>query len=113
VSHLEEAFTPVVEVEKPARPQKLKGRLPTVKLDAERAESSSPCAICLEDLPSNKKVAELNCRRHHFHTKCITQWLRVRRECPTCRRAVSFQRYYQDNRNKAAAAKKETRRAKK
>eukprot|EP00668_Euglena_longa_P031800 GGOE01041058.1.p1 GENE.GGOE01041058.1~~GGOE01041058.1.p1 ORF type:complete len:368 (-),score=68.33 GGOE01041058.1:268-1371(-) len=50
------------------------------------------CAICLEELPSDKKADALppgsillRCG-HPFHTACITGWLAQKDSCPVCRR---------------------------
>ena len=44
---------------------------------------SNDCVICQETLGTTV-FTQLPCR-HAFHSKCITDWLTVRRNCPTCR----------------------------
>ena len=49
------------------------------------------CAICLTDLfdqESKTDVSVLIKCSHSFHTKCIVQWLRRSKSCPTDRRAL-------------------------
>ena len=41
------------------------------------------CSICLEKLDKDKYLLECN---HSFHTKCIMDWFRHKKEgCPLCR----------------------------
>eukprot|EP01064_Diplonema_japonicum_P020256 TRINITY_DN2940_c3_g1_i1.p1 TRINITY_DN2940_c3_g1~~TRINITY_DN2940_c3_g1_i1.p1 ORF type:complete len:310 (+),score=8.23 TRINITY_DN2940_c3_g1_i1:323-1252(+) len=48
------------------------------------SECGSPCGICLESFPVGTRVTHLPCD-HFFHTPCIEQWLRLRKNCPACR----------------------------
>merc|ERR1719277_1582282 len=47
------------------------------------------CAICLEDVEADERVAGLQCG-HGFHQKCIMKWLARPgvSGCPLCRGAV-------------------------
>jgi hypothetical protein len=48
------------------------------------------CPICLVEYSANDEVAELNCdERHCFHARCLDDWLRVKLECPLCKRPVN------------------------
>jgi hypothetical protein len=51
--------------------------------------SADTCAICLEDLESDERVAGLRCG-HGFHQKCLMRWLGSpgTSGCPLCRGAV-------------------------
>jgi hypothetical protein len=51
--------------------------------------SVDTCAICLEDVHADERVAGLQCG-HGFHQKCIMRWLGSRGAsgCPLCREAV-------------------------
>ncbi|XP_067897297.1 E3 ubiquitin-protein ligase TTC3 isoform X2 [Heterodontus francisci] len=42
-----------------------------------------PCIICHEELTLDT-MCVLQCK-HHFHERCIKQWLRENSTCPTCR----------------------------
>jgi len=50
------------------------------------AEEAEPCAICLEteDAPGQ---CTTHCG-HHFHKKCLAQWLATSRTCPCCRQVL-------------------------
>ncbi len=47
------------------------------------------CVICLEAInpqavSDQEQPSELKCH-HIFHKECITEWLKVKHNCPTCR----------------------------
>lgn len=58
--------------------------IPTVTVTAEQARDNLQCAICMDDFKENEQAKRLPCS-HHFHEKCISQWLRLHGTCPTCR----------------------------
>lgn len=43
------------------------------------------CVICLSDYHNNQIVCKLWCQ-HHFHKKCIFEWLKLNAKCPLCKR---------------------------
>ena len=48
------------------------------------------CSICLEDFAAGEEVKTLPCL-HHYHTGCVTRWLRVKGRsvaCPVCKTPV-------------------------
>jgi Ring finger domain len=45
------------------------------------------CGICLEDYGSGEELRVLNCK-HHFHTKCIDNWLTRSKSCPYCKKVI-------------------------
>lgn len=45
------------------------------------------CAVCLDTMDTKRRQQELPCG-HKFHAGCIAQWLRLRGDCPMCRRKV-------------------------
>ncbi|ORX86993.1 hypothetical protein BCR32DRAFT_264607 [Anaeromyces robustus] len=45
------------------------------------------CSICFEDFHINEKVIMLECS-HIFHRPCISDWLKLKKDCPICRRDV-------------------------
>lgn len=51
------------------------------------AEQTPECAICLEAMPSRSACRTLTCK-HTFHKACITNWLKQKNTCPTCRAPV-------------------------
>ncbi|KAH0789797.1 E3 ubiquitin-protein ligase RING1-like isoform X2 [Histomonas meleagridis] len=42
------------------------------------------CSICLDHFEEDTEIVLLPCR-HGFHQNCITQWLKLHSECPSCR----------------------------
>ena len=59
--------------------------------DIEMGDVSSgvDCVICMNTV----KTRDVNERmvtpcNHFFHTKCLTRWMDIKQECPTCRRAL-------------------------
>ena len=51
--------------------------------------SGADCVICMNHVkirtPSERMVTPCN---HFFHTECLTRWIDIKQECPTCRRAL-------------------------
>jgi Ring finger domain len=45
------------------------------------------CVICLCLYEAEEEVKTLPCA-HHYHRKCVDEWLRVDRSCPMCKRDV-------------------------
>lgn len=51
-------------------------------------ETSSLCAICLDDYNDDVQIRELSCK-HTFHQKCVDQWLLSTCSlCPLCRQSL-------------------------
>jgi len=47
------------------------------------------CAICLSNYSVGELVRQLPCQgAHHFHDKCITDWLKIHATCPCCRESL-------------------------
>eukprot|EP00210_Caulerpa_lentillifera_P002646 g2528.t1 len=46
------------------------------------------CPICLEAYVEGDRLLVLPSCKHKYHTKCIVQWLRLRGDCPICRRRI-------------------------
>ncbi|KAJ0260272.1 C3HC4-type RING finger protein [Hirschfeldia incana] len=53
----------------------------------ETLKKETTCAICLEDLWTNKQLKLPHCS-HQFHFRCISKWLQSRNSCPLCREIV-------------------------
>ena len=51
---------------------------------AAAAATAPQCSICMDNLGHGQNVQALRCG-HSFHKRCIQQWLRTSRTCPTCR----------------------------
>ncbi|KAK9051259.1 hypothetical protein SSX86_027886 [Deinandra increscens subsp. villosa] len=45
------------------------------------------CCICLSDYENGELLNFLRCN-HHFHSKCIAKWLRVKATCPVCKSLI-------------------------
>ncbi|VVB09523.1 unnamed protein product [Arabis nemorensis] len=53
--------------------------------EGRRKPIEQDCAICLEELSSNKKIImKLPCS-HNFHRDCVLSWLSRKHSCPSCR----------------------------
>ncbi|KAM6558278.1 hypothetical protein CsatA_027517 [Cannabis sativa] len=60
------------------------------EMDADAAVvSSAPqdCSICLESFIQGDQLICLPCD-HRFHAGCLDPWVRIRGDCPYCRRAI-------------------------
>lgn len=52
-------------------------------------KAQSECAICLDKFTTKSKVSPLACDiKHYFHTKCISQWIQTKNQCPLCRQVI-------------------------
>jgi hypothetical protein len=47
------------------------------------------CCICISDIKLKEKVILISCG-HLYHDKCIIEWLRKSKNCPTCRFNISI-----------------------
>ena len=44
------------------------------------------CYICLEEFKNNQDIQQVKtCNYHIFHEHCISTWLKINPQCPTCR----------------------------
>ena len=53
-------------------------------------EEGEACSICLDDFAAGEEVKTLPCL-HHYHTRCVSEWLRRqgrRVGCPVCKTPV-------------------------
>ncbi|KAI8905952.1 hypothetical protein EDD86DRAFT_211183 [Gorgonomyces haynaldii] len=46
-------------------------------------QEDSTCCICLTEYEAGASLRQLSCK-HHFHTECIDEWLRLNAKCPLC-----------------------------
>ena len=59
------------------------------------------CPICLMPLMPDDEILILSCEvKHYFHKQCGTEWLRMKAECPLCRKnfAAEINQVEQDDR---------------
>lgn len=79
-----QSLTPVVP-SKPPPPTNILKNLITVRYSESKPSlKSSECAICLEEFEEKETVKRIQCG-HCFNAKCIGQWFKVDRRCPSCR----------------------------
>ncbi|GJQ08596.1 hypothetical protein GpartN1_g387.t1 [Galdieria partita] len=52
----------------------------------EREEDTS-CVICLTDYIEGDMIRHLPCK-HHYHKKCIDEWLALDKSCPLCKKDI-------------------------
>jgi hypothetical protein len=64
--------------------QKLLTKLPIIEFASIQKGSNGKCLICQEEMSKVDMVRMLTCF-HHYHVKCIDQWLKTKRECPLCK----------------------------
>lgn len=58
--------------------------LPSIEMTKDYIEKNSECTICLIQFEINDKATQLPCH-HFFHNGCISEWLKNKATCPTCR----------------------------
>jgi hypothetical protein len=49
----------------------------------EMSEEDALCVICLQEYEEEEELRQLSCK-HHFHVKCIDDWLHRNAKCPLC-----------------------------
>ena len=65
--------------------------IPSSTINAKKpsTDSNYKCIICLSDFKIGEKESTLPCL-HIFHTNCIENWLKRRRNCPICKFNISL-----------------------
>ncbi|PIN18889.1 hypothetical protein CDL12_08434 [Handroanthus impetiginosus] len=58
------------------------------KSAADDFDDGKRCAVCLDDLESNKFVTVTPCN-HMFHEECIVPWVKSQGKCPVCRYVIA------------------------
>ncbi|XP_076921029.1 E3 ubiquitin ligase BIG BROTHER-related-like [Bidens hawaiensis] len=64
-------------------------KLPTSKYGSRlfSKKKKQNCVICLMDFNSGDRLITLPCS-HQYHSKCVTEWLKSRKNCPICQKEV-------------------------
>lgn len=66
-------------------------RLPTSKyrsgLLSKLKKKEEKCVICQMNYIAGEELIKLPCS-HRYHTKCITEWLMLKKKCPVCQKEV-------------------------
>lgn len=67
-------------------------RLPVTEYKAGLFSDAEPaCAICMDTYHAGDMLRVFKCDKknpHHFHQRCIDDWLKVNFTCPNCRRRI-------------------------
>ena len=63
------------------------GTAPTPGGGISEEEDEATCVICLCEYVAGELVTSLPCR-HHFHKKCIDEWLATDKSCPLCKQDI-------------------------
>jgi len=44
------------------------------------------CSICLNKINKNDEFINNECCNNTFHNKCLTEWYKIKENCPLCRK---------------------------
>jgi hypothetical protein len=73
--------------------------LPTKRYNAADMQDAegdrTTCVVCMQDFEQNDELRVLPCS-HEFHTQCVDRWLKVKKDCPLCRRDINSRPAVQD-----------------
>ena len=63
--------------------------LEEIEVDEESSKKldNKDCLICLEKFLIKDKICYLPCN-HLFHSICIKNWIKIKKECPLCKRSI-------------------------
>lgn len=50
-------------------------------------DTEEMCPICFSDFVIGENVKIINCK-HLFHSDCLIEWLKYKKQCPTCKTKV-------------------------
>ena len=58
--------------------------------DVETGDAGVECVICMNavDVAGDARARMVTPCHHVFHSSCLTRWMDVKQECPTCRRPL-------------------------
>jgi len=74
--------------------------------ELELSDEDAVCVICLSNYEEREQLRQLFCQ-HHFHIKCIDEWLRLHNTCPLCVQEVQ-QEEQEQNQEQSNAAQSRT-----
>jgi hypothetical protein len=71
---------------------KTQEKKPNIELDIKSSVSTNSlkgdnCVICNSEFEINENITNLVCK-HVLHTKCISEWVKYKPECPICRASI-------------------------
>ena len=52
-------------------------------------KTDTACSICFEDIKKTELIQLLNCT-HFFHHNCLSNWVKIKNECPICRHKIEI-----------------------
>lgn len=55
--------------------------------DKNKTSDNTKCTICLTDFEDECNVSLTECN-HLFHTECVKEWSRYKKDCPVCRKEL-------------------------
>jgi hypothetical protein len=64
------------------------GKITRIQVDESVDQPS--CVICMNEYNRNETILKLRCN-HVFHEDCIKNWLKIKTDCPICRRVIDDQ----------------------
>ena len=62
-----------------------------LKAEVDRNEAESDCSICISEMKQGQYIIKWIPCKHHFHKKCILQWITEETTCPNCREPLTEQ----------------------
>lgn len=54
------------------------------QLEDYNKEKYKTCSICIDDYDNDSQITITHCD-HSYHSNCIEEWIKVRKNCPVCR----------------------------
>jgi E3 ubiquitin-protein ligase DOA10 len=64
--------------------------MPELQANPALSDASKECAICQKKYRGNEHVVPLPCDvKHFFHTECIMKWIKIKNECPLCKKVIT------------------------
>ena len=67
-----------------------------VNISNKTITSDEMCSICLVDIKIGTVVYNLTCN-HHYHKKCLQEWIKYKNECALCKKTIPIKNYGQSD----------------